>query len=67
MLSLVVFPASRCVMVCPPNLCGWWYLTWVWVRGVGDGAPPMILSSSMRFHHTTVSSRCIFGTLDSPQ
>ena len=40
MLPLVVFPESLCVMVFPPDLCGWWYLAQVLVRGVGDGAPP---------------------------
>ena len=40
MLPLVVFTASGYVMFCPPDLCVWWYLARVCVRGKGDGAPP---------------------------
>ena len=39
--------------------CGW--------RGVGDGAPPMILRSSIRFRHISrTNRRIIFSTLESP-
>ena len=43
MLPLVSWPVSRCLGVCPPDLCSWRYLARVWVEGVGDDAPPDVL------------------------
>ena len=37
--ALSWFPASR-MKVCPPDLCGWWYLDWVWVEGRRRRRPP---------------------------
>ena len=64
MLPLVSFPVSPCLGVCPPDLCGWRYLAWVWVGGVGDGAPPMFLLSSMRCRHTGRVSSALLKPLD---
>ena len=47
---LVSLPAAH-MQVCtpPPDLCGWWYLDWVWVGGAKDTAPPaVVLSPSSR-------------------
>ena len=52
MLTPVSCPASQCLRVCPPDLCGWCYLARVWVEGNRRLSPPIILRSSMRFHHT---------------
>ena len=40
MLPLVSCPVSRCLGVCPTNLCGWRYLDRVWVEGRRRRCPP---------------------------
>ena len=40
MLPLVSCPESECLKVCPPHLCGWWYLARVWVEGRRRRCPP---------------------------
>ena len=48
MLPLVSCPVSQCLGVCPPDLCGWRYLSRVWVEGHRRRCPPDGLRSSMR-------------------
>ena len=43
MLPLVLFPVSQCLGVCPPDLCGWRYLSRVWVKGRRRWCPPDVL------------------------
>ena len=40
MLPLVICPESWCLMVCLPDLCGWWYLDGVWGEGCRRRCPP---------------------------
>ena len=61
MLPLFVFPASRRLMAYHPDLCGWWYLAWVWVEGVGNVPPRLFLGYSKCF---TIPG---FDTIDSPR
>ena len=63
-MSSSVFPnqCPICRFVPPPDLCGWWYLAWVWVEGrrrrqaVTEGARSPDESRRGRKEGTTSSS-----------
>ena len=67
MLPLVSWPMSRCLGVCPPDLCGWRYFARAWVEGRRRRPPPMVLRSSMRLAIPTGINRSIFRALDTPR
>ena len=67
MLPLVSWPVSRCLGVCPPDLCGWRYLAWVWVEGHRRRCPPDGLEVFNASRHTERINSSIFRALDSPR
>ena len=67
MLPLVPCPVSRCLGVCPPDLCGWRYLARVWVEGRRRRSPPgglEVLNVSRHTDWTTEVSFALLTPLD---